>query len=347
MGEGAPRLLVYRLGSIGDTMVAMPCFHAVARHFPGHRRILLSTRPRHAEVSPEALLAPTGLIHEFIDYDPGLRSPGELLRLARRVRALGAERLIYLAATHGRHHAHTWRDLAFFRLACGLRHVDGVPLTEDLQRNRRDPATGEEEPEYLRLARCTAAAGLEVEAESAASWRLHLGDDEITAARTRLAPVLAGGRACLVVSPGAKIPVKDWGSANWAAWAEAFSARHPDVSAVLVGGPGDREVASRVAATWSGRCLNLSGATTIRETAAVIERCDVFVGHDSGPMHLAAAAGLPCVALFGGWSYSPPGRWYPWGTGHAVIHKAPLKDISVAEVVAATERLLIRRGSGT
>jgi heptosyltransferase-2 len=58
--------------------------------------------------------------------------------------------------------------------------------------------------------------------------------------------------------------------------------------------------------------LNLAGRTNIHETAALLERCDLFVGNDSGPMHIAALMGVPVVAIFGpsnsrAWGpYTPP-----------------------------------------
>jgi len=54
----------------------------------------------------------------------------------------------------------------------------------------------------------------------------------------------------------------------------------------------------------------------VRELAALIQAADLFLGHDSGPMHLAAAVGTPCVAIFGAAS---PLQWSPHGEGHRVV----------------------------
>jgi heptosyltransferase II len=63
--------------------------------------------------------------------------------------------------------------------------------------------------------------------------------------------------------------------------------------------------------------VNLAGKTTIRETAAVLRSCRYFVGNDSGPMHIAVAAGVVSVGLFGPGEYA---RFRPWGPAHAVVH---------------------------
>ena len=64
--------------------------------------------------------------------------------------------------------------------------------------------------------------------------------------------------------------------------------------------------------------MNLCGETSARVSAAVLERARLFVGHDSGPMHLAAAVGTPCVAVFS--SRHLPGVWFPWGSRNRVIY---------------------------
>jgi ADP-heptose:LPS heptosyltransferase len=84
----------------------------------------------------------------------------------------------------------------------------------------------------------------------------------------------------------------------------------------------------------------------------------VFVGHDSGPMHLAAASGTPCVAIFA--ARNPPGQWFPLGEGHEVLYrrvecmgcgledcivekKRCIKSISVKEAAEAVLRQLARK----
>ncbi len=88
-----------------------------------------------------------------------------------------------------------------------------------------------------------------------------------------------------------------------------------------------------------------------------MELATLFVGHDSGPMHLAAAIGLPCVAIFS--AHNKPGPWFPFGEGHRVIyHKVECYDcglekceryakkciasITVDEVLEAATELLGR-----
>lgn len=75
----------------------------------------------------------------------------------------------------------------------------------------------------------------------------------------------------------------------------------------------------------AGPGLNLCGLLTPRESAAVFMRAVVFLGHDSGPMHLAAAVQTPCVAIFS--SRNLPGVWFPYGERHRVLyHRVDCED---------------------
>jgi len=68
---------------------------------------------------------------------------------------------------------------------------------------------------------------------------------------------------------------------------------------ILFGGPAEQVLVGLIAQEMGGRCLNLAGKTTVRQLMALIKRCNFFVTNDSGPMHIAAAFGVPLVAIFG------------------------------------------------
>ena len=91
-------------------------------------------------------------------------------------------------------------------------------------------------------------------------------------------------------------------------------------SLVLIGGRKDFETSHFVASDWKGEVINLCGKLTVRETAAIFEGASVYVGPNSGPMHLAASVGLPCVAVESARNF--PGIWFPFGKNHRVHYKA-------------------------
>lgn len=68
---------------------------------------------------------------------------------------------------------------------------------------------------------------------------------------------------------------------------------------VIFGGPGETAIAADIDHRLEGTALNLAGKTSVRELMALIKRCNFFITNDSGPMHIAAAFGVPLVAIFG------------------------------------------------
>ncbi|MGA2046628.1 MAG: glycosyltransferase family 9 protein, partial [Terracidiphilus sp.] len=91
------RVLIHRLGSLGDTVVALPCLHLIARVFPNAERRLLTNFPVHAKApASAAVLEGSGLVHGYMRYTAGTRNPAELLRLAGEIRRFRPDVVVYL-----------------------------------------------------------------------------------------------------------------------------------------------------------------------------------------------------------------------------------------------------------
>lgn len=93
-------------------------------------------------------------------------------------------------------------------------------------------------------------------------------------------------------------------------------AREFGLRVVLTGGPGEGEIGRDIEAAMEEKPLNLIGLTSIREMMAIIALCRLMVSNDSGPMHVAAALGVPIVAVFGATDHTTT---YPWTDRHRVV----------------------------
>lgn len=305
-------MLIYRLGSLGDTVVALPCFHLIARAFPRAERRVLTNFPVHAKAPAiAAVLQGTGLVHSYMSYVTGSRNLFALLRLAWKIRRFRPDLLVYLTVPRGQKAVQ--RDAAFFRF-CGIRRIVGLP-SGDWAENQFDPATGLWERESMRLLRLIGSLG-HADPADPRDTSLHLSSEEKTSAAQRLASV--GGHPILACGPGTKMQSKDWGKENWRELLSRLAAAYPRHALVLIGASEDIPVAEFASAGWSGPLLNLCGRLTPRETAAVLAHAAVFLGPDSGPMHLAANAGVPCVIAFS--AAGLPGVWFPQGSQHQVVY---------------------------
>ena len=101
------------------------------------------------------------------------------------------------------------------------------------------------------------------------------------------------------INPGATYgSAKRWYPERFAAVADILAERW-GAKIVLTGGSGEAGIAADIARVMSAPTLDLAGKTGVRELMTVIKRCNFFVTNDSGPMHIAAAFGVPLVAVFG------------------------------------------------
>lgn len=133
------------------------------------------------------------------------------------------------------------------------------------------------------------------------------------------ADLLPAGVPVLGLGATANWRPKIWPAEHFAALADRLT-RPGGILAggrvAVFGGPDEREIAAPLLdALPADRCVDLVGRHGLGLTAACLARCSLFVGNDSGLMHIAAAAGTPTVGLFGP---SPPARYGPWGTHCAV-----------------------------
>lgn len=313
MSASNDNILVYRLGSLGDTIMALPCFHKVREAFPSADITLLTNQPVMAKASPsEAVLGSGYFYNRVLTYPVGTRNPFLLATLAWQIKTLNIHTVVNL--TMARSESSVQRDRWFFR-ASGVRHLIGFP-TGQQDFDIINPTTGEPEWEARRLARRLNAIG-SPSLDADHYWDLRLTDAERSTARQVL-----GDRSSQVpmiaLCVGTKLQSNDWGEVNWINLATRLRSVLSGWKLVMIGAADEADLSNRIADAWGGASLNLCGRTSPRVSAAVLEQTRVFVGHDSGPMHLAACVGTPCVGIFS--ARNLPRQWYPRGDKNRILY---------------------------
>jgi len=312
-------VLVVRLGAIGDVANALVVANALRDHRPGVR----------IGWAVHDLAAPLVTNHPSVDRVHRWRRGGGVRGLRDLVRELRAEgyglaidlQRILKSAVLARA-SRAPRVLGFDR-------ARSKELSWLLSTERIEPGPPYEHMvlQYMRFAR---SLGID------AAPRHALPTDAAAAGRVD-AFVHEHGEP-IVVSVGASKPENRWPPERFAELVLALSreAPHP---IVLTGAPSDRdpwaETLQRVAAEPG--IHDRVGDTDLVELVELERRACVFVGCDTGPMHLAAAVGTPVVALFGP---ADPRRTGPWGSGHRVVRASEasgrrMEGIAVDAVVAA------------
>lgn len=312
-------ILVFRIGHLGDTIVALPAFWAVRKAFPADRLTLLTnTDAKNANyISSGSVLPEVGLFDNLIAYPSNLgpvRSALAFAGLALKLRSQKFDALFYLMSRN-RTSEQIDRDLRFFRQT-KIKEVIG---SEYLRRNslgtvlEKPTPVVESEAEFL--LRCLEFDGVEVDRTSLAPDMLLTRSEIGQAARWLSEDTDHAGQRLIGVAPGSKWSSKIWPERNFETVVQRLIDKF-GVFPIVFGGGEDRGVAERLITKW-GTGGNAAGRLNIREAAALLERCELYLGNDTGTMHLAAAVGTPCVAIFA--AIDAHGRWDPFGDRNQVF----------------------------
>ncbi|MGE3153750.1 MAG: putative lipopolysaccharide heptosyltransferase III [Nitrospiraceae bacterium] len=166
--------------------------------------------------------------------------------------------------------------------------------------------------------------------------------------------ILRDGRPLIMFHPGARYWFKAWPAERFAQLADRL-ASEAGCRVLIGGGPSEKAAAAEIQDRSHRRPINLTGLVNLRQFAAIVKRCALYIGNDNGSMHLAAAVGTPVLGLFGP---SSPAEWAPYGTAEvATLYKgldcrlcyhptctrgeqSCMRQITVDEVFEAARRLL-------
>jgi asparagine synthase (glutamine-hydrolysing) len=358
--ETPRRVLVFRIGQLGDTIISMPAMSVVRRNFPEAHIALLSDRhPGKSYVLAPDLLQSAGIFDEFLSYP--VADTGEILRGSRmaallvKIRGKGFDTLVYLAPTN-RTPEQIARDRRFFTMA-GIRNFIGMDGFEPLEPKQPGHPMKMVPNESELLLRRLAVSGLVIRPEDKARMDFGLRVDDDAAVLKWLGKQASdSGRIWVAVGPGSKMPAKRWPLRRFEEVVRHLIDEF-DIWPVVFGGEEDRVIGDWLLDKWS-RGYNVAGSLGLRPSLVAMKRCAFFLGNDTGTMHMAAAVGLPCVVTFS--SRERPGLWYPHGEGHKVFRSQIecegcglvecierqnecLKRISASEVLEACRQMLAPR----
>jgi heptosyltransferase II len=284
-------ILVRATNWVGDAIIALPALHAVRKRFPDAQIAILAL-PYVADI-----YRGQGVAGELIVYDRSAQHKGiggrEKLAAAIKDKKFDTALLLQNAF-----------DAAWIAWRAGIperigynRDARGFLLTKKIT----VPAAGEipahEKYYYLELVR---RAGWIEELPEIPEISLQLTHEQARRAEEKLQAFGSTPRAVrIAVAAGASYgSAKCWPPERFAAAINRL-VRERSAEVLLFGTPGERSVSAAIQNGLEHRALDLTGKTDIAELPAMLSRCTVFLGNDSGAMHVAAAVGLPVVAVFG------------------------------------------------
>lgn len=311
-------VLLFRIGQLGDTLVSLPAIDAIKKRHGEYRLILLTDRQKgnNRIVSSWDVLGPLNIFDEVVYYEHTSNVIGtikNMFRLIFRLKSLGIQKAYNLAPE--RRDKQKFRDNVFFKYLLGITNYLDDKAVSWPPRNKSGK-TSYVDPEWFRLLRVT---GGDVQHNQ---YRLDVPQSfREEAERSFKALGIRCDGNVIAIGPGSKMPAKRWPRENYADLGAMLLDRYPDISLAVLGGKEDAGIGNELCAGWGTRAFNLAGKLSIYGSAAALERCAMYVGNDTGTMHLAAMVGKPCVAIFSSRDYQ--GKWEPYGDGHIIMRTDP------------------------
>lgn len=337
-------ILIIKLRYIGDVLLATPVLRALRDEFPHARVTTLVNR------GAEELLKWNPDVNEVLVLNR--TGAAGAIRFARHIRRLRFDCVV---------------DLTDSDRSAILSRLSGAPVRIGFNEERRwrgllytsvvYPSPGaihrvEHDLEAVR------ALGVAPKASRPVLYTSLQDDEEASRLLEKLeAGSSARGKPFVMLHPGARYWFKAWPAERFAELADRLVAAM-GCQVLVAGDSRDQEVAESIQRQSRAGVQVLAGRTTLLQLAAVLKRCTLFIGNDNGPMHMAAALGIPVVALFGP---SDPAVWGPRAEKAIVLYKGLdcrpcfhpdcfraeencMKQITVEEVYAAASRCLSGRG---
>jgi heptosyltransferase III len=332
-------ILIFRIGSLGDTLVALPAFHLIRQQYPTSRIVLLTNIPKKGmakEAPSHQILMGSGLVDDYIAYPHKTAGIRDLVKLARAIRELQPSATFYLVDFRNR--KQRLRDAVFFA-AAGTWRVRGLwPGRDgDVHLPVKDNAPEWRESEASRLLR---SIGFDPKVLSRDLFSLRIQSHERDSAASLLRDYGMLSKPFIALSVGAKVPAKDWGQDRWLEFLGLLGQARGGFHLLLFGSADERERCQQLLEAWPNGGINLCGQLSPRQSAAVLERAAVFVGHDSGPMHLANSVGITCVSIFA--AREKPGIWFPYGNEEHVFYNR-IRAIRPCDVAERVQALLMAK----
>lgn len=270
------RILVIKLSSLGDIILAIPSLKALKEAFPGGKIAVLVLK----KYAP--ILYGCPYVDETITLENDYKRLKNIRAIAKDLRRRAFD---YILDLQNNRASHLISFLTFPQYSFGYLRKWGFLLTKHIKYIRNlDPLSSQEK--ILEL------IGIRIKEKKLIFWDIKPGGLE--------KPL--GGEENLIginISASKKWLTKNWPSGHIKSLIELITKNLPPYKVVLLGDSGSKEIAKEIESTDNRSIINLCGKTTLQDLPAVIKRLKVFITPDTATLHLAQALNVPTIGLFG------------------------------------------------
>jgi heptosyltransferase-3 len=308
---------LFRIGQLGDTLMAIPAISEIRKRHKNEDLILITNKPRKDYyITAWDVLKHTEDFKDALFYD--VTNIKSLLKIIFRIRKSKRSILYYIPPVRTKWQA--GRDYIFYKLLCGTTTIVGLKqsINKEIKRDRFGNLI-QVEKESDRLFKAVIENFHPGYSLKLNFPLLHPAKDVYEWARKLLNTEIPQNSLLLSIGHGAKMPANKWPIERYKELCIRLLNYDKRIHVMLLGGKEAFESGEFLRKGSEKRILNLAGKTDIIESAALLEKSFLFVGNDTGTIHLAASMGIPCVGIFS--ARNNPGKWEPYGEQNIILRK--------------------------
>lgn len=316
-------LLLFKLRYIGDVLLTTPAIRLLRKAYPQAHIAMVVNK------GTEPILKHNPHLDEVLTVEKRGAGFLALLRLLRSLRQRRYEVSVDFASGD---------RAAWLSLWAGARLRIGLESREGFRRwinNRQVPYMPNEHTVklYLSIASETPAIRDNRITLSDTSLELYTSEEDKTFAQSLLSKAGLLNTPFLIAHTECRYPQNRWSNEKWQGLLNGLG-----MPVVFVGSNEDKVSIQQIQTGLKIHSLCIAGETTLLQTAEIMRRAAGFIGNDSGPMHIAAAMGIPVIGIFG--TSSDPVKWHPWTPNHRIVSTSA----SASDVLDMARLLLTPRG---
>jgi heptosyltransferase III len=311
------KIVIFRSGLLGDTLVGLPALWCLKEHFPHAQLVYIWQKvPNVRYVTARDVLSGSGIIDEFIVDELAsskFKRLFHILRLLGKVKKEKADIGVVLEAPF-------WSSKRrWFLKVCGVKKV--VSWDERSSRIQRNQDGEMVQVDHIsdQLLVLLQQLGISGPDRQTGKMEFPLRKNELNRIDAWLGKkeIRIKEKFLIAVAPWSNMPLKRWPLENFERIVKRLIAEC-NVCPIIFGGREEQGIGIELVRSW-GTGVVAAGELNIREGIGVMRHCRFFLGNDTGVMHMAVASGIPCVAVFS--ARDNVGLWEPYGVQHTVVRR--------------------------
>jgi ADP-heptose:LPS heptosyltransferase len=311
MNNNKKHIFIFKVGSLGDTIVAFPAAKKIFTHY--NKKIhFITNKPAPGIFPGWEIFKHSSFFDDAFEFDFTLK---DILNLRKFVNSYKGEKILYYFVGESPLKRNL-RNYLFFKLigfdkVYGWKECIGKHIIRNADGNLKDLP-----PEHIRLQNIVEKYTGNTTKISTENNFLNFSNEFINNTTKKFSFI---SEPFLVLGIGGKNKIQQWDINRYI---EVLNNYPNNLKVIILGGKTEEEYAHKIKElTYTKEVINLCGKTSILESAYILKKAEFYLGNDTGTAHLAGLVGCKCIVISS--ARDNPGRWTPIGDNHIIIRKAP------------------------